>query len=323
MKTPAFWSERGTASALLAPLGAAYAAGGLIRRWMVRSRRAGVPVICVGNVVAGGAGKTPVAIAIARRLAERSHAPHLLSRGYRGSREGPVRVDPQRHTAEEVGDEPLLLARAAPTWVCRDRPGGAAAAVAAGAELLVLDDGLQNPTLRQDLSLLVVDGGFGFGNGRLIPAGPLREPVALAAARCHAAIVMGDDLCGVTKQLLPCMPVLHAVLKPQENVLPPDRPVIAFAGIGRPEKFFSTIEALGCQIVERLPFPDHHRYSAAELTRLLNTATRHGAVLATTEKDLVRLPPTFRGKVTPVPVTVAWEDVSALDRLLDRVLQPG
>ncbi len=320
MRTPDFWSGRGVLSALLLPAGAVYA-------WATRRRVARqpayappVPVICVGNLSAGGSGKTPVAMSIAAILTNRGVAAHLLSRGYRGRLDGPVRVDLAVHTAGDVGDEPLLLARAAPTWVARDRAAGARAAVAAGAEAIVMDDGHQNPTLRKDLSLVVVDGGFGFGNRRVIPAGPLREPVAAGLARADAVVLVGDDEAEVGPRLGKT-PRLAARLTPSEEALAlRGRRVVAFAGIGRPDKFFETLRALGAELVEAMPFPDHHRFSDEDVMLACEIASSRDAVPVTTEKDYVRLSADARPMVTPVPVLLEWEDPVRILALLDRVV---
>jgi tetraacyldisaccharide 4'-kinase len=254
---PEFWAGRGLLSSLLLPLAWGYAAGAAAREAWTRPYRAGVPVVCVGNLVAGGAGKTPVALALAARLAASGTVPHILSRGYGGSLAGPVRVDRARHGAAETGDEPLLLAEAAPTWVARDRVAGATAAIAAGATVLLLDDGLQNPRLAKTLSLLVVDGATGFGNGRVLPAGPLREPVARGLARADHVVLLDDDAAGVLP-LLQRKPVLRARLVAQNGADFADRAVLAFAGIGRPAKFFTSLAATGARLVARHAFPDHH-----------------------------------------------------------------
>ena len=199
--TPEFWARRGLISSLLQPLAWVYAQGAAARQHFARPWQAPVPVICVGNLVAGGAGKTPVALSLARRLQARGRPVHILSRGYGGSLAGPVAVDPVRHSAAEVGDEPLLLAAAARCWVARDRVAGAQTAIAAGAKLLLLDDGLQNPRLAKTLSLLVVDGGYGFGNRRVLPAGPLRERLAAGLARSSAVVLMGEDTAGIASLL--------------------------------------------------------------------------------------------------------------------------
>jgi tetraacyldisaccharide 4'-kinase len=315
--TPEFWARPGLVPDLLQPLAWAYAAAGAARHAWTAPWRAPVPVICVGNLVAGGAGKTPVVIALARRLQASGVALHLLSRGYGGSLAGPVAVDRARHGAAQVGDEALLLAAAAPSWIARDRVAGAKAAVAAGARCLLLDDGLQNPTLAKDLSLLVIDGAYGFGNGRVLPAGPLREPLDSGLARADAVVLMGEDRAGITP-LLAKKPLLRARLVPENAAAFAGRTVIAFAGIGRPAKFFATLEGVGARLAARHAFPDHHRYHAAELRRLLSEAETAHAVLVTTAKDAVRLPAEWRGHVEVLAVTAEFDDSAALDHLIDR-----
>lgn len=317
--TPEFWRERGLLSTLLQPLAWAYRAGTAARRSTARSWQASVPVICVGNLVAGGAGKTPVVLSLATRLAVGGHSPHILSRGYGGRLAGPVAVEPGRHDAAAVGDEPLLLAQAAPCWVARNRVAGAKAAIAAGADLLLLDDGLQNPSLAKTLSLLVIDGAYGFGNGRVLPAGPLREPIALGLARADAVVLMGDDEAGLAS-LLADRPVLRARLQPDNAASIAGAAVIAFAGIGRPAKFFGMLEAAGATLIERRAFPDHHPYDATEIDALRRRRDGvRGARLITTAKDWVRLAPEWRAEVSVLMVSVAWEDEATLARLFDRI----
>jgi tetraacyldisaccharide 4'-kinase len=318
LPTPEFWTRRGLFSTALAPAAWVYGTAAAVRQRWTTPWRASVPVLCVGNLVVGGAGKTPVTLSLARRLRERGWRVHILSRGYGGRSPGPLAVDPARHTADEVGDEPLLLAEVAPCWVARERVAGAKAAIAAGAELLLLDDGFQNPTLAKDLSLVVVDGGYGLGNGRVLPAGPLREPLAAGLARANAIVLMGDDTRGVAA-IIAGKPLCRARLVPENPGEVAGRTVVAFAGIGRPEKFFATLAEAGARLVARHAFPDHHRYGEAELARLLAEAGRAGATLVTTAKDRVRLPLRLREPVRVLRVTVAWDDVAALDSLLDRL----
>jgi tetraacyldisaccharide 4'-kinase len=276
-------------------------------------------VICVGNLVAGGAGKTPVALALARRLLARGRAPHFLTRGYGGRLAGPVRVDPAAHTARAVGDEALLLAAMAPAWVAHDRPAGARAAAAAGAQTIVMDDGHQNPSLGKDLAILVIDGGYGFGNRRVIPAGPLREPIGEGLARADAVVVVGVDECGIAREIGGRVPLLRARIAPtpgQDELA--DRDVVAFAGIGRPEKFFATLADLRCRIVAAHAYADHHAYAPDEIMRLADEAGAKRATLVTTAKDAVRLPPEARAMVRVLDVEIEWEDEAAVDALLDR-----
>jgi len=324
VRTPAFWSRRSPLSTLLLPLGALYAAIGRLRRLMATPQDAGVPVVCIGNLVAGGAGKTPVAIAVARHLLDRGLDVHFLSRGYGGTLPGPARVDPGRHDAAGVGDEPLLLAEVAPCWIARDRVAGARAAVADGAQIIVMDDGHQNAHLRKTVSIVVVDGETGFGNGRLLPAGPLREPVAEGLARADAVVVIGEDRAGVAGQLPADLAVLHGALEPAgESRTLSGETVFGFAGIGRPAKFRATLEGLGCTVSGWREFPDHHPYRRAEIEAILRDADAAGAITVTTGKDAVRLPPDLRDSIRTVAVQVAWRDPARLDDVLPRVTRNG
>lgn len=322
MRAPEFWQTGGLPAALLAPLSGLYAAGASLRTLAAHAYRPPVPVVCIGNLVAGGAGKTQVALAIGAALVARGVACHFLTRGYGGRSAGPVQVDPGRHDAEDVGDEPLLLARIAPTWVARDRAEGAASAAAAGAELIVMDDGFQNPSVVKDLSLVVVDGETGFGNERLLPAGPLRETVASGLARADAVVVVGPDRHGIAARVDGALPVFAADIvpaDPAETVA--GRPVLAFAGIARPEKFYRTLGELGCTLVATHDFPDHHRYRGDEIMRLVDDAAAAGALPVTTEKDHVRLPAEARGMVHALRVTLAWREPERLAALISPLLR--
>jgi len=321
MRAPEFWRTEGALATLLAPLGVGYDLAGRLRRRLLTSESAPVPVICVGNLVVGGAGKTPLVIALVERLAERGWHVHCVTRGYGGRESGPRRVDPVRDGAATVGDEALLLARAAPTWIARDRVAGARAAAAAGAEAVVLDDGFQNPRLAKDLSLIAVDGAYGFGNGRVMPAGPLRETLAAGLKRAQAVVIFGDDATGVGRVLPPSVPLLQADLVPEAAVeYLAGRRVVAFAGIGRPEKFFATLRALGAEVVGTRGFPDHHPYRAAEIDALRRRATALQAIAITTEKDAVRLPRDLAADIAVLPVRAVWRDASGIDALLEPIL---
>lgn len=322
MRAPEFWRNDGLPARMLSPLAHIFGAAAGMRRGLSRSWKAPVPVICVGNLVAGGAGKTPVALDLAARLASRGRAPHFLSRGYGGRLTGPMLVDAGVHGARDVGDEPLLLARIAPTWVARDRVAGARAAAAAGADAIVMDDGFQNPFLAKDLSIVAIDGGYGFGNRRVMPAGPLREPVDLGLARADAVVVMGDDTASVGSQLPRDMPVLRARLVPAAGAERlAGRKVVAFAGIGRPEKFYATLTELGCELAGAQSFPDHHRYVETEVMKIVEDAAARSATPVTTAKDLVRLPPAARMMVETLDVDVEWEDSAALDAVLSSAIE--
>ena len=319
MRAPAFWTGDGGGimPLLLSPIAAVYAAA-TARRMRRPGWRAPVPVICCGNATAGGAGKTTVALDLGQRLANRGVAVHYLLRGYGGRLKGPVRVDPAVHTTVDVGDEALLLAAERPAWVSGDRCAGAQAAVASGAQAIVMDDGLQNPTLEKDLSLLVIDGSYGFGNGRIIPAGPLREPVLAAARRAQAAVLIGEDETGALGQLPPMMPVLRARLVPgPEASMLAGQPVLAFCGIANPRKFFATLQEAGAVLAGRQAYADHYPYDEGDLRDLVAEAESLRAILVTTRKDFVRVPPTFRARVTVVTVALAWEEPARIEALLD------
>ncbi len=323
MRTPEAWSHKGAVSTMLLPASWLYGHG---TAWRVRKAprvRMPVPVVCVGNITAGGSGKTPVTLSLATRLLEQGHRPAFLTRGYGGRLTGPTEVDPDRHTAHDVGDEPLLLARLAPTFVARDRVAGAEAAVTEGAEILLMDDGHQNSSVYKDLSLVVIDGGFGFGNGRLLPAGPLRETVRRGVGRADAVIMIGDDRTGATNRI-GSPPQLEARFMPTEGALAlQGERVVAFAGIGRPEKFFETVRELGADVLETLAYPDHHMFPETEIMFICELAHERGAQPVCTEKDYVRLPPDARAMVTPVPVTLEWRNPSEVDRLLAPFLVAG
>ena len=320
MRAPTFWAaERGgLAACALTPLSWLYRLGAAGRAALARPATVGVPVVCVGNLTAGGAGKTPTVIALVRLLADAGLHPHVLTRGYGGSEGGPLKVDPARHDARAVGDEALLLARAAPTWLSRDREAGAQAAASAGASVLVMDDGMQSPSLAKDLCLAVIDGGAGFGNGCVLPAGPLREPLAIGLGRAQALVLVGEDRRGALKTLgRHDLPIVEADLVPGEEARALlARPVVAFAGIGRPEKFFETLEAAGCSVIARHAFADHHRYKPGEIAAIMAQAKERDAQPVTTEKDYVRLPPDAQAAVRALPVTLAWRDPAALRDLL-------
>ncbi|MBV8525269.1 MAG: tetraacyldisaccharide 4'-kinase [Acetobacteraceae bacterium] len=317
MRPPRFWELDGILPRILSPASGAVAAI-TARRLTKPGWRAPVPVICFGNVTLGGTGKTTLAIEIGNRLLRRGIRLHFLLRGYGGSTTGTRWVQPGDDAAL-VGDEALLLAAVAPTWTGADRAKSARAAAGAGAELLILDDGLQNPGLVKDLSFLVVDGEVGFGNGRVMPAGPLREPARAAAARCQAVIIIGQDLTGATAGLN--LPILRIKLVPgpASLALAGER-VLAFAGIGRPEKFFHTLAQAGAEVATAISFPDHHRFRAREIDEVLRHAETLRAVPVTTRKDAMRLPPSVREAVRVADVQIAWEDEAKLDQMLSGVL---
>ncbi|MGY8999394.1 MAG: tetraacyldisaccharide 4'-kinase [Rhodospirillales bacterium] len=327
MQPPDFWYNQKSSllSFLLAPVGWIYGLTSAIQQDRATPWQAPVPIICIGNLVAGGQGKTPTALSFGSSLRAHGKNIHFLSRGYGGSLKGPLQVNLNSHTAAEVGDEPLLLAATSPSWISIDRQAGIEAAYKAGAEIIVMDDGFQNPSIKKDLSVIVIDGETGFGNGRLIPAGPLREGVTVGLARAQALIIIGNDKFNLKGGLSDIatgyshkkIKIFTAKLKPENAALKlQGKKIYAFAGIGRPKKFFETLLEIGCNLIGAKAFADHHLYTKKEISSLLNISKREEATLVTTAKDHVRVPPFHKKDIVIVSVTLDWTDTSALDRLL-------
>jgi tetraacyldisaccharide 4'-kinase len=332
MREPRFWRQPGAPARLLAPLGAIY--GAITGARMARTgARAGVPVICVGNLTVGGAGKTPTAIAIAKLLIAQGAKPFFLSRGYGGTLAGPVRVGPP-HRAADVGDEPLLLAAIAPTIVARDRVRGAAAAVAAGAGVIIMDDGFQNPSLAKDFSLVVLDGEYGSGNGMIFPAGPLRAPLNTQLEHANALLVLGDEQASASRVIANAhvrgLPVQRGQLVPDPAAVAAlaGRKALAFAGIARPEKFFATLAAAGIATPVTRSFADHHAFTPGDAAELLQRAERGGLTLLTTEKDLARMQNdpalvTLARAATALPVTIVFNNGTLRALVTDAAFAPS
>jgi tetraacyldisaccharide 4'-kinase len=304
MKAPSFWQSRNLLSTLLTPLGRCYRAVGIARRHIIEPYHAGTPVYCVGNITMGGSGKTPTAIALANELIAAGKKPFFLSKGYGGKEEGPLRVDPLLHRAAEIGDEPLLLARHAPVIIARNRMAGAKRAVAEGAEVIIMDDGFQNPSIYKDYSLLVIDGSIQLGNGLCFPAGSLRETLQDALKRANSVLWIGAGKESALYAELVAWngTLLHADIEVTTPISP--CPVIAFAGIAYPQKFFSTLTISGYDIAEQHSFPDHHCYTERELTHLLTRSRIEKLPLITTEKDWVRLPEALQKEVQVLGIGV-------------------
>jgi tetraacyldisaccharide 4'-kinase len=327
MRDPSFWWRKaGFAAIALAPVGAVYGAVAALRMAM-RGQSAGVPVICIGNLTLGGAGKTPTALAVGRSLINAGRRVVFLSRGYGGTSPGPLRVDAAHHSAAEVGDEPLLLAQLAPTIVSEDRIAGAEMARAAGASVIVMDDGFQNPSLAKNLSIVVVDGRRGIGNGRVFPAGPLRAPLRSQMRHAHALLILGAPSphcdAAIAEAQARGIPIFQGALEAEADAVSAllGQRVLAFAGIGDPEKFFATVAEAGISAPVTQGFPDHHRFTQAEANALLERAARENLVLVTTEKDLVRIArdpevAALAKVVRALPATLQFDDEHAFRQFL-------
>lgn len=323
MREPAFWYRpRSPKSHLLSPLGVLY--GAITARRMARKGfGAGIPVICVGNYHVGGAGKTPTVLALTRLLRDLGETPVVLSRGYGGRLKGPVMVDRARHTAADIGDEPLMMVRDVPVAVAHDRVEGVALAKSQGATVILMDDGFQNPRLLKDAALIVIDSERGLGNGKVFPAGPLRAPLKAQLARTDALVLIGDGHAAddVAAELLRRgKPALRARLKPDAASIVQlhGKKVFAFAGIGDPERFFRSLRACGIGIARTRAFADHHMFSHDELAALAADARREQLTLVTTEKDLARLRgrADVPGGIVPFAVQLAFEDPAKLRQLI-------
>lgn len=327
MREPDFWWEKpGIAARLLSPFALIY---GAIAGWRMRRSgfRAGIPVVCIGNFTLGGAGKTPSAIAIAKLLAAQGHSPFFLTRGYGGRLAGPIRVDPARHRAFDVGDEPLLLARYMPTVVARNRAAGAMLAQAEGGTVIVMDDGLQNPSLHKDLSIAVVDARRGLGNAYVFPAGPLRAPLSWQAAKVQAVLAVGTGqglAAAATLARSHGLPLLRAHLQPEHDVAKAigAQRVLAFAGIGDPDKFFATLASVGIEAAVKQRFADHHAYREDDAARILARCEADNLIPVTTEKDMARLQGQdgargrLAGAAKAIPVTLIPDEPAMLLKLL-------
>lgn len=324
MQAPDYWNRSFSILAqALRPLGMIYAAATARRIRNGRPQSFSVPIICVGNINAGGTGKTPTVIALVQYLQNKGFTPHIVSRGFGGTIKAVTKVDPKLHNASQTGDEPLLMAAFADTWIADRRVCAVNAAIVSGADVILMDDGHQDPSVQKDLSLVVVDAKRGFGNGYCLPAGPLREPVPLGLARADAIISIGTDIDNQSfaAQHQFAIPHLRAQLSPLEMGMDwADGRYIAFAGIGHPEKFFDTLKSLGAEVIATHALDDHQPLSRSLMQRLMNDAKLNSAQLVTTEKDSVRLPPDFMGQVLALPVRLGFADTHQLDQVLSKVI---
>ncbi len=321
MRAPDFWTTDRGLSRFLEPFGRIYGAITTGRASRENQPRAPVPVISIGGITVGGAGKTPLTMSLTRRLLERNERPAVVLRGYGGNLKGPVRVDANLHTSREVGDEALLHAATCPTWVARKRVDGARAAASDGASVVLLDDGHQHPSIHKDFGIVVLDGAKPLGNGFVFPAGPLRENPSDALNRANAVVMIGEDSEGLLQRLPDALLKYQADMVPHRNAFSlQGRMVVAFAGIGYPQKFFAMLEAIGARVVAKHPFEDHEPFGPADIQPILDEAFAINAIPVTTAKDAVRLSPDQRQQVDVVNIDVVWRNEHALDQLLDAAM---
>ena len=322
LKTPEFWYKDEKPPSGLKPAAWVYDGISRIHRKCTSAHQVSKPVICVGNITMGGSGKTPVAISIAEILKDLGYLPHFLSRGYGGCEKGPYHIQTETDLVKDVGDEPLLLSKHAPCWIAKDKLAGARAAIEAGAGSVVMDDGYQNPSLKKDISLLVIDGVRGFGNGCVFPAGPLRETPSRALARASACVILNasqdqkDDWRRMFETLSFTRPVFFADFKVEASIK--GERLVGFAGLGIPHKFYDTLIAAGADVKDFFPFPDHHNYSEKDLRALTRSAKSHKASLITTEKDMVRLPGEMKNHIKTLPISLQWHDLKAITAFLKK-----
>ncbi len=305
MKTPSHWKSINIISLLLYPLGCIYGIVTALRLYLKKSHQIEATVVCVGNLTAGGTGKTPVAVSLAKLLQKHGQNPFFVSRGYGGKLKD-IQVNPSRHSAVEVGDEPLILARQAPVVINPNRYLGALMAAQEGANYVIMDDGFQNPSLKKDKSILVIDGNIGFGNGMCIPAGPLREFKSLGLKRAHAIAIIGEDKYNLANKL-DKLPIFKGKIK-AISPSPLTYDVVAFAGIGRPDKFYQSLSECGFNVVATKDFPDHHFYTEKELEELIQLGKQYKSPVYTTAKDFVKIPPHLQSKFKVLEIEIEWEN---------------
>lgn len=320
IKTPEFWNNKGVASTALLPLATIWATATHLRDRLAKQVSADLSVICIGNLTAGGTGKTPLVSLLYDQLTEAAKSPVIMSRGYGGSQKGPLWVDGMLHTAADCGDEPLMLAEGRDVIIGRDRVLAAQAISNRGIhDIILMDDGLQHPYLAKDMTIGVFDGSAGIGNGRLLPAGPMRVAFDDGVASLDIAFINGDDEHDLTKAINGRVPIMTGNVVADPTIIADlgDAPLLAFAGIGRPQRFFRTIEKVGGNLVQSLAFADHHPYTQSDLTRLQEDAIRLGASLITTQKDWIRLPSEWRERISFLPITMQTD---AIDELLGQIM---
>ncbi|MBR3676324.1 MAG: tetraacyldisaccharide 4'-kinase [Alphaproteobacteria bacterium] len=319
MKTPKYWQSNSLISKLLTPLGRLYGLATNLRLKLVKPQKAEIPVICIGNITAGGTGKTPVSISIAKMLATDMYHPIFVTRGYGGKLQN-VLVNNKKHTAQDVGDEPLLLAEQAPVVVNADRYAGAKLALKEGADVVIMDDGFQNPGLYKNLSFLVFDGHFGIGNGKIIPAGPLRETFENGIKRADALIILGKDKHNLAERTK--LPIFYGHTETAQTAINQEN-VVAFAGIGHPQKFYHTLSQQGFNVVETFDFPDHHYYTKDEIEKILQRAKELQAEVYTTSKDFVKIPAIYHKSINVLEIAVVWNKPEELLQFIKNKISPN
>lgn len=315
-KAPQFWNKKGILSKILSPFSYAYLKLSHWKRDQIQPTKLPVPVVCVGNLVLGGAGKTPTVIAIVDILKKMGHKPHIISRGYGAVVQGLKKVDPIRHHYLQVGDEPMMLSQFAPTWVSSNRTKAAKAAIVEGATVIVMDDGFQSNYLYKDLNILVIDALQGFGNERVFPAGPLREPIEDGVARANLCVVIGET--SFHHELLDS--TIHARFKPKQVLENKGERVIAFAGLGYPEKFKRSLEMAGYKIIDFIPYADHYPYTITEIERLIRKAQSKNAKLITTSKDAIRIPAHYLSKINIFKVSLEFDEYDLMEGAIQQRL---
>ncbi|MBR1600900.1 MAG: tetraacyldisaccharide 4'-kinase [Alphaproteobacteria bacterium] len=317
MKTPKYWQSNSLTSKFLSPFGAIYGFATQLRLRLKSPRKVSIPVICIGNITAGGTGKTPVSLSIAKLLTNEMYHPFFVSRGYGGKLQNVI-VNSKKHTAKDVGDEPLLLSKQAPVVVNANRYEAAQKAVEQGADVIIMDDGFQNPSLYKDLSFMVFDGNYGIGNGKIIPAGPLRETLENGRKRADAVIILGKDKHELAKRCdLPMFSGHTEAIQTTIN----NQDVIAFAGIGHPQKFYHTLKQQGFNVVKTIDFPDHHFYTRDELENIINEAEQLNAQIYTTSKDFVKIPPLYSQDINVLEIAVVWDNPEELISFIKQKIQ--
>ncbi|MBE6450477.1 MAG: tetraacyldisaccharide 4'-kinase [Alphaproteobacteria bacterium] len=316
MKTPTFWNKKNIFYYILLPLGWLYCFATILRIKLKKPYKSGLPVICIGNLTAGGTGKTPVSIAIVQMLKKYGKNPFFISRGYGGKLSGVV-VNKQIHTPDEVGDEPLLLSEVAPVCINADRAKAAKQALDNGADILVMDDGFQNPSLYKDISFLVFSGKFGIGNGAVIPAGPLRETFAGGIKRADALIVIGDDKTNLSHKT--DLPIFFADITEDKPKVTNSK-VYAFAGIGYPEKLYQSLKNVGLDVVRTKDFPDHHFYTKEDLMSIIDEAKKENLAIFTTSKDYVKIPSDIKQHINVLNIKIMWRDEKSLEKFIKNKL---